>query len=500
MNGYRKCQCSSILATRNIRLTGDAKLRRQKLHRTSKKRKASSNWIQLLEELSPINRLPREVLAEVFVQCLPEIELWPKIEGVSTCQDIAPLLLCSVCSTWRALALSTPRLWQRLFLRFTKVTRTIRVEEVITMMHAWIEQSGVLPLTLRLEACLLHGHPAEFQAMICAVLLVLSHYSSRWEHVDFSFAACPPIIFPKFGHTPCLRSFRMNAKDHGVAPILLSCPQLTGISWSLWCTVSSMPNLPWRHLTHIAFARAISSQETLLVIQSSPKLTDIQVALRDAPYEPPLYGRVVTADNLRKLQLRVHQTCGPLLEKLALPALTDLSIEFRCASAAPLRDVHEELLRLFDRSKCKLDRLALLDCSFDDVALLKCLRHRSCASLTELGVLNTYHTPIFTDNVFVALADTPTGKDGLLLPNLARLSLEMCFDGSPGALGLMIFSRCVFWDKEDQLQTLNLRFAEIDQLDFTLIRLAEREGLKVEFTRTVKVYDEPSENLDDGYF
>ncbi|KAF8351016.1 hypothetical protein F5887DRAFT_190461 [Amanita rubescens] len=480
MNGYR-----------------DAKLRRWKRHRTAKKHKPSSDSTR---ELSPIDRLPREVLAEIFVQCLPEIELWPKIEGVSTCQDIAPLLLCSVCPPWRALAHSTPRLWQRLFLRFTKVTRTTSVEEVITMMHTWIERSGVLPLTLRLEACLLHGHPAGFQAMICAVLLVLSHYSSRWEHVDFSFIACPSVIFPQIGHTPRLRSFRMNAKDHGGAPILLSCPQLTGISWSLWCTVSSMPNLPWRHLTHIAFARAISSQETLLVIQSSPKLTDIQVALRDAPYEPPPYGRVAIANSLRKLQLRVHQTCGPLLEKLALPALTDLSIEFRYASAAPLRDVHEEILRLFDRSKCKLDRLALLDCSFDDIALLKCLRHRSCASLTELGVLNTCYMPIFTDNVFVALADTPTGKDGLLLPNLARLSLEMCFDGSPGALGLMIFSRCVFWDKEDQLQSLDLRFAEIDQLDFALIRLAESEGLKVEFTRTVKVYDEPSENLDDGYF
>ena len=381
------------------------------------------------------------------------------------------------------------------------MTETTSVEEVITMMHAWIERSGVLPLTLRLEACLLHGHPAGFQAMICAVLLVLSHYSPRWEHVDFSFIACPPIIFPQIGHTPRLRSFRMNEKEHGGAPILLSCPQLTGISWSLWCTVSSMPNLPWRQLTHIAFERAISSQEMLLVIQSSPKLTDIQVVLRDALYEPPPYGRVVLTNSLRKLQLRVRQTCGPLLEKLALPALTDLSIEFlRYASATPLRDVHEELLRLFDRSKCKLDRLALLDCSFDDVAFLKCLRHRSCASLTELEVLNTSYTPIFTNNVFVALADTPTGKDDLLLPNLARLSLEMCFGGSPGALGLMIFSRCVFWDEEDQLRSLDLRFAEIDPLDFALIRLAESEALKVAFTRTAKVYDEPSENLDDGYF
>ncbi|KAF8351023.1 hypothetical protein F5887DRAFT_851114, partial [Amanita rubescens] len=61
----------------------------------------------------PINRLPQDVLAEIFVQCLPKIEPWSSIKGLST-KDVAPLLLCRICSSWRKLVLSVPRLWQRL--------------------------------------------------------------------------------------------------------------------------------------------------------------------------------------------------------------------------------------------------------------------------------------------------------------------------------------------------------------------------------------------------
>lgn len=439
---------------------------------------------------SLINRLPREVLAEIFVQCLPEVGLWPRIEGRAISKNIAPLLLCNVCSPWRSLAHSIPTLWQTLLLQLTKAKQT-KVDEFIALTHKWIERSGVLPLTLRLEACLSSGHAGDlggFQTIITALLWGLSHYSSRWQHVDICILTCPPIIFPQLRHMPCLRSFSVNAKDFSGVQLPLSCPQLTGISWPFLCTISSAPSLPWHQLTRIAFGKAISSPEMLLILGSSPKLTDVQIALDDVPNEPLPCEMVVVSNTLRKLQLRVYHTCGPLLEMLTLPAVTDISIDFHCESAPPLRDVHKELLRFFSRSKCKLDRLELGDWSFDDAAFLKCLEHHACASLTKLGVLNSYPAPIFTDTVLVALMDSPEGKDNILLPDLAHLWLQMCFDGAPGILGMMIMSRCVLWDKDDQLQSLDLRFAQLDKRDFLYIRLAEEQGLKVKLTRGIEIY------------
>ena len=494
MNGYRECASDFCYSPFDY-LVEDAKLGRQRLSRKAKSRASGSGRP---DGHSPINKLPREVLAEIFVQCVPEVELWPRITGTPTSKHVAPLLLCNVCSSWRAFAYSIPGLWQTLFFRLTNVSQATREDEVTALIHKWMKRSGALPLTLRVEACFISGDPGGFQAMATALLFALSHYSSRWEYVDLCFRACPPIIYPQLGYMPCLRRLCVMAKDSDTAQIPLSCPQLTRISWPFLCTPSPTPSLPWHQLTHIDFGAAMSSLEALLIIRSCPKLTDIRIALNDG-LDGTFPGNIgVVNNNLQKLELIVHRTCGPLLERLTLPALTDICIDFYRDTDVPLRDVHEELLGFFNRSKCKLDRLGLIDCSFGDAALLKCLEHHACASITELGILNLYHTPIMTDTVLFALADSRLGKDDLLLPNLAHLTLQMCFDGSPGILGMMIMSRCMMWVKEDQLQSVDLRFVKLDKQDLDYIQLAAMQGLRVVLPRAVPVftYQGPGESLD----
>ncbi|KAM6500114.1 hypothetical protein JOM56_003128, partial [Amanita muscaria] len=56
----------------------------------------------------PIQRLCPDILAEIFAFCLPYAP-WQFDHRWSR---NAPLPLCSVCSSWRFLAISTPRLWQ----------------------------------------------------------------------------------------------------------------------------------------------------------------------------------------------------------------------------------------------------------------------------------------------------------------------------------------------------------------------------------------------------
>ncbi|KIM73772.1 hypothetical protein PILCRDRAFT_54680, partial [Piloderma croceum F 1598] len=65
----------------------------------------------------PVQRFPPEILSEIFIHCLETkwfnpayyehllyLRILPRL-------DRAPLLLGSVCRQWRAIALSTPRLW-----------------------------------------------------------------------------------------------------------------------------------------------------------------------------------------------------------------------------------------------------------------------------------------------------------------------------------------------------------------------------------------------------
>ncbi|PFH46152.1 hypothetical protein AMATHDRAFT_126557, partial [Amanita thiersii Skay4041] len=52
----------------------------------------------------PVERLPPDVLVNIFIHCLQK-------RAASNTTGAAPLLLCEVCSSWRTLALQTPRLW-----------------------------------------------------------------------------------------------------------------------------------------------------------------------------------------------------------------------------------------------------------------------------------------------------------------------------------------------------------------------------------------------------
>jgi len=170
----------------------------------------------------------------------------------------------------------------------------------------------------------------------------------------------------------------------------------------------------------------------------------------------------------------------------SLPALTDFSLDtdydsVRFISSPSLR---QELLHFFTRSKCKLEKLKLADCGFSDLAILCCLKHPSCASLSELNISNVYNRPMFTDRVILSLTDKDalSENSNVLLPNLIHLSLEMCLAATPGLLGLMTLSRCLWWDKEDQMKSLNLIVRDLDDWDETFINIAKEQGLDVDIT------------------
>ncbi|KAJ6544218.1 hypothetical protein B0H19DRAFT_894535, partial [Mycena capillaripes] len=55
--------------------------------------------------ISPVRRLPLDIIQEIFIACLPTHSNCV----VSAIE--APVLLGRICSSWRAISLSTPRLW-----------------------------------------------------------------------------------------------------------------------------------------------------------------------------------------------------------------------------------------------------------------------------------------------------------------------------------------------------------------------------------------------------
>ncbi|KAJ6465787.1 hypothetical protein C8R45DRAFT_1022389 [Mycena sanguinolenta] len=58
--------------------------------------------------ISPVRRLPLDIIQEIFVACMPTHR-----NCVMSATE-APVLLGRICSGWRTISLSTPRLWASL--------------------------------------------------------------------------------------------------------------------------------------------------------------------------------------------------------------------------------------------------------------------------------------------------------------------------------------------------------------------------------------------------
>ncbi|KAI6167970.1 hypothetical protein EDD17DRAFT_1460349, partial [Pisolithus thermaeus] len=91
--------------------------------------------------LSPVRRMPPEIMARIFEFCGDIGARGPHAEPSKR----APLLLGSVCRSWRALSLAIPRLWTTLYLRLPTSGTFVKQHEIL---EAWLERSRPFPISL----------------------------------------------------------------------------------------------------------------------------------------------------------------------------------------------------------------------------------------------------------------------------------------------------------------------------------------------------------------
>jgi len=127
--------------------------------------------------LSPVRKIPDEVLGEIFIYCLPQFEKKGR-EKSSFSRDQAPVLLGQICSRWRAVTLSTQALWSFIRIDYGPVT----VESDVAKMLLWLERSGTHPLSLVLrERMDLRDYSREERPLMLDAILPSSH---RWLDVE----------------------------------------------------------------------------------------------------------------------------------------------------------------------------------------------------------------------------------------------------------------------------------------------------------------------------
>src|SRR5882672_9516402 len=136
---------SSVRAGNISRLEGEITRLRAVLDGLTAKLDAFQIYTHSLVALvAPIRRLPPEVLSEIFLHYNDE-------NNISDLQlNTAPLLLGGVCSRWRTIALSTPRLWTS----FALTIQPKYLKSDVMLAKTWLARAGTCPLTIRLAS---HG-------------------------------------------------------------------------------------------------------------------------------------------------------------------------------------------------------------------------------------------------------------------------------------------------------------------------------------------------------
>ncbi|KAF8636960.1 hypothetical protein AX17_003136 [Amanita inopinata Kibby_2008] len=439
----------------------------------------SRQQLLIKAQVFPTNQLPREILAEIFKHCLPDAE-----DIRTNLKDMAPLLLCSICKSWRSLAQAMPELWSTMM--FCVRTTNMDQGKVDAFIDAWMERSGDLPLMILLTFLpnLIWVTGSDF---VHGLLKTLSRYSSRWEHIDFDLTFAPSMPLPPLGEMPLLRSIRCTGTGSDLCHPFISNPRLTRLHWPCSKFILSNPSIRWSQITHLSFETGMTSYTVIKTIETCPELVEL-VAIADEdlgrdrrlPRKPRVKHR-----KLRKLDVLLQQNCGFLLDSLLLPALTDLTLDNDSDHAYEgksfiFHPVWKHFSRFLTHSQCKLEKLTLNNSGCNTSVFLKCLQHESLLGLTYLKLANVYNEPLFTDEVLARLTDTPCDTRESLLPNLSHLTLEMCVVASPGMLGGMILSRCDSWVEEDQLNSFTFIGRSIDAQDNSFLDKACNLGMDID--------------------
>ncbi|KAJ7657363.1 hypothetical protein DFH06DRAFT_1198048 [Mycena polygramma] len=287
--------------------------------------------------ISPARRLPRDIVEAIFLACLPSNRL-PAMAASE-----APLLLCHICSAWRAIALSSPRFWASLHIVLELV---LRDPYGISLVSEWLQRSGTCPLSLTVFEQsnnfmhLVAGSPVpligtipsakRYPERLSTLLESLARTSDRWHNVDFH--SLPTSAWARLLeiHAPKLEVLILQSpvpvpwnpfNSPRVRSVSLQIPELDKIELHI-----HMP-LIWKQLTRLSltgFSSPLSSFAVFIILKQCSRLTYFRTNVADSndgtilsaldePLSLPLLASLIFESGSKVPASLLHNICMPEL-------------------------------------------------------------------------------------------------------------------------------------------------------------------------------------------
>ncbi|KAJ7604210.1 hypothetical protein FB45DRAFT_1083159 [Roridomyces roridus] len=265
----------------------------------------------------PVLSLPNEITSEIFLQCLPDIP------GPNLNSKTFPRAPLGVCKAWRALALSTPRLWMHLGLDLRSASVRWKWRELIEI---WFSRAAPHLSTLSIRAkSWKHGDAGSEM-----IRPILQRYAPRLRIIQLEVTAqhCATIVDVQ--SFPVLEQLALTVVEDGRLPgpaqLFRDAPRLTQLRLNVgdWNSPSSF-DLPYQQLTKITIGELIL-EELAVVLENAPLLRELDCT--------PSHLGVSTYPTHHTLHtLTLRGGTGGVYKFLRFPALQNLTIyrpQYQC--------------------------------------------------------------------------------------------------------------------------------------------------------------------------
>ncbi|KAF8893899.1 hypothetical protein BD779DRAFT_1467500 [Infundibulicybe gibba] len=401
--------------------------------------------------LSPVRRIPPELLGEIFKKCL----LNDTFVLVST--GSAPLLLSQVCSAWRNVAFSISTLWSSLRVVISRRASTPQ----LPLLNFWLERSCSQPLSLSLELDEFPPVPAELVAAALPILHFFSTKSSRWQSLRLVLPGSHMLIHSVLGGSaPKLESLSLDLRSWRQSEtaeidlLLRSAPSLHQFSWSnrpSWGSwdiefedVIGTLQVSWGNMTRLVLDSWLTLEDSYDVLRQCHSLVDCEFRhFAGGSLTPSLVASQpsLSLPHLESFKLYQHELnhgLGLLFDMLSCPSLQHIYLT--CGHVNGVLWPQSQFAAFFSRSSCLLQTLSLEFTGVNEDGLTQILSMNS-ASLLCLEVYDARGDICVTDKLLVMLTDGEDSTQPLLCPRLKTIVLHRVMASTDGGFARMLQSR-----------------------------------------------------------
>ncbi|KAJ7442982.1 hypothetical protein FB451DRAFT_1105393 [Mycena latifolia] len=243
--------------------------------------------------ISPVRRLPLDVIQEIFTACIPMHR-----NCVMSAMEV-PILLGRICSSWRSISLSTPRLWSRLHIvepHFANLPDLFekKLAQRAETTKMWLGRSGNCPLSISLKS---NGF-SYLQVSQNQLIPALLSFASRWEHISFTALLSRPGIVSHLteADVPMLKSVSINEPFVYFEDAIrwdsfgfLRAPKISSMIFKGGSLSPLELPLRWGGLVHLSFTKTrptptevfLTSETALEILSRCPQLRTCCLFIHD---------------------------------------------------------------------------------------------------------------------------------------------------------------------------------------------------------------------------